>query len=279
MLKNPWGLLHGDRERPVRVENVPSGLACNCNCPTPGCGARFVAVHCKPPRQSHFRHYDAEDCGASYESAVHLLAKSILEREKQIMLPYLDVFTSRKIAKVNTFAVKERLVNRQSFQFDRAELEVWMDGRIPDVVLWKRDAKGIDRKLLVEIVVSHDISDDKMWWLQENQLATVKVYLSWANQAITEEQLKQCLIRGRDSWGGNIVHWAYHPRLEATQQAVDEYYLESLQDGTNGPNMSLKNRGQRKLSVAVTKNQQAQVDVHLTERKRQSDSVQRTLFE
>lgn len=98
MLKNPWGLLNGDPERLVRVEDVPSGLECNCFCSTLGCGARFVAAHCIPQRQSHFRHYEATDCEASCENAVHLLAKQILQCEKRIMLPHLDVTTSRSIA-------------------------------------------------------------------------------------------------------------------------------------------------------------------------------------
>ena len=204
-------------------------------------------MHCQPPRQSHFRHCDADDCGASYESAVHLLAKNILEREKRIMLPYLDVFTSMGIAKVNTFAVKERLVDRQLFRFDRAALEVWMDGRIPDVVLWKRDEAANDHRLLVEIVVTHDISKEKLQWIREGNLATIKVYLSWADRAITEDELKRCLIKGRAAWGGNIVHWVHHPKLEEMQRTVDEYYLESLRDGTNGPNMSLENRGRQRV--------------------------------
>lgn len=244
MLKNPWGLLNGDPGRLVRVEDVPSGLACDCYCPTPGCGARFVAVHCSPPRQSHFRHYSAEDCGASYESAVHLLAKQILNREKRIMLPYLDVGISRSIAKVGTFGVTERLVERQPFAFDRAELEVWMDGRVPDVVLWKRDRDGNDHRLLVEIVVSHDVSEEKLRWIRENDLATIKVYLGGVDQAITEKELKQVLMKGRSPWGGNIVYWAHHPKLESTQRAVDEFYLESLRNGTNRRNMSLNDREQ-----------------------------------
>jgi len=242
VLKNPWGLLNDDPGSLVRVEDVPSGLACNCYCPTPGCGARFIAVHCTPPRQSHFRHYEADDCEASYESAVHLLAKQILQREKRIMLPYLDVRISRSIARVGTFGLKERLVERQLFRFDRAELEVRMNERIPDILLWKRDNDGKDHRLLVEIVVTHDISEEKLQWIRENDLATIKVYLGGVDQAITEEDLGQVLLKGRAPWGGNVVYWAHHPKLATMQRAVDEFYLESLRNGTNGPNMTLNQR-------------------------------------
>ncbi len=249
MLENPLGLLNGDPENQVRAEDVPSGLACNCFCPTPGCGARFEAVHCRPPRQSHFRHYKAADCGVSYESAVHRLAKTILHREKRLMLPYLDVQVSRSIVKVGTFSLKERIVERKTYQFERAEIEVRMDAkaewRVPDVVLWKRDRDGIDRRLLVEIVVTHDVSEEKQKWIHERNLATIKVYLGWADQAITEDQLKQILISGRAPWGGNIVCWVHHPGREAIQREVDDYYLESLRDGTNCRGISLKNRGKQ----------------------------------
>jgi hypothetical protein len=158
------------------------------------------------------------------------------------MLPYLDVRISRSIARVGTFGLKERLVERQLFRFDRAELEVRMNERIPDIVLWKRDNDGKDHRLLVEIVVTHDISEEKLQWIRENDLATIKVYLGGVDQAITEEDLGQVLLKGRAPWGGNVVYWAHHPKLATMQRAVDEFYLESLRNGTNGPNMTLNQR-------------------------------------
>lgn len=267
MLKNPWGLLNGDPENLVRVEDVPSGLECDCVCPTPGCGARFVAVHCTPPRQSYFRHYEAADCETSYESAVHRLAKQILHREKQIMLPYLDVMTSRSIAKAGTFSLKERLVERQLFHFDRAELEVSMDGRTPDVVLRKRGRDGADHKLLVEIVVTHDVSEEKLKWIRENSLATIKVFLGAVDRAITDKELKQVLIKGRAPWGGNVVCWAHHPKLDIMQRLVDECYLESLRDGTNRRGISLKSHGQGnvpKLNAVVREPEPSLITKHGT---------------
>ena len=37
----------------------------------------------------------------------------------------------------------------------------------------------------------------KQKWIHERNLVTIKVYLGWADQAITEDQLKQFLISGR----------------------------------------------------------------------------------
>jgi hypothetical protein len=224
MIKNPYGLLNG---KLVTVDQVPSGLACGCVCPNPGCGARLVARHCDAGRESNFAHHAADECQASYESALHILAKEILGQRKRLMLPELKIESSRAIQRAATFRQRDILVKRQLFRFDRAELEVRMEGRIPDVVLYKSS-----RRLLVEIVVTHDITAEKLEWIRQQNLATVKVFLGWADRAIRERQLRKCLETGKSRFGDNIVTWVHHPKQMAAQEQLDEQYLRSLDDGT-----------------------------------------------
>ncbi|MDA1014208.1 MAG: hypothetical protein O3A00_07110 [Planctomycetota bacterium] len=43
-----------------------------------------------------------------------------------------------KLRKVGSFVTQEIfVVQRQRYGFDRVADEVWMDGRIPDIVMWK----------------------------------------------------------------------------------------------------------------------------------------------
>jgi hypothetical protein len=227
-LLNPLGLLNNDPATPVRVEDVSSGLGCNCNCAY--CGAPFVAVH-GTQRRWHFRHHNADDCGGSFETAVHLMAKQVLVAEQCMMLPYLKVRPAHELWKVGTFVTQEEIVvRRQLTHFDRVENEVRIGSRIPDIVAFKGD-----RKLLVEIFVTHDLTHDKIAWIRENDLATVRVDLSWIGYDVDIPALKKCLLYGRAvtcTPRFNIVSWVHHPQLAAAQLRVNEEYLKSIQRPT-----------------------------------------------
>lgn len=232
-LLNPLGLLDNDPLTPVRVDGLPSGLACNCYCAK--CGARFEAVHpSSPSRRSYFRHHKSEDCGGSFESAVHLMAKQVLLQNKCLMLPYLKVRPSRSLWQIGSFVTQEEMVvERQLVTFDRVEDEVWIDGRIPDIVMWKND-----RKLLVEVFVTHDISEEKLQWLRQQDVATVRINLSWAAYDIDTALLARCFRAGRAvnvTPRFNIVSWVHHPREAAAQARVNEAYLTSLSETHRHP--------------------------------------------
>ena len=221
-LKNPFGLRDGIL---VTAEDVLAGLACDCTCPS--CGAPLIARHGDSGRQSHFAHHNTDDCGASYETAAHMIAKEILHQTKAIMLPCLDVESSREIQVPGTFRAKERLVERHVLQFEKAQLEMRMKGRIPDVVLYKRG-----RQLLVEIVVSHDMTAEKLLWIREKNFATIRVSLTWSNPTTLQFDLRRCLSTGYDPHGRNIMLWAHHPMQLSTQERLNQSYLKSVADGT-----------------------------------------------
>ena|SRR5713226_6134104 len=223
-LTNPLGLLNNDPTHPVRVEDVANGLACNCYCAK--CGGQFVAV--RNAQTPHFRHHNCDDCSGSFETAVHLMAKQALVDTKTLMLPYLKVRPERKLWKVGSFVTQEILiVQRQRYEFDRVEDEVWMGERIPDIVMWKKD-----RKLLVEIVVTHEISDDKLRWIRDNDYATICVNMTWAKYDISHEMIRKSLRDGRMvncTPRLNIVSWVHHPQQAAAQEKVNRQYLATLQ--------------------------------------------------
>jgi hypothetical protein len=222
-LKNPLGLLNNDPTQPVRVENVANGLDCNCYCA--GCGGRFVAV--QNVQTPHFRHHNCDDCGGSFETAVHLMAKQVLVETRTLMLPYLKVRPEKKLWKGGSFVTQEIfVVERQRYHFDRVEDEVRMDGRIPDIVMWKGD-----RRLLVEIVVTHGICEEKLNWIRENDFPTIAVNMSWAHYDISLAMIRNALHDGRMvncTPRLNIMTWVHHPRQAATQEEVNQQYLATL---------------------------------------------------
>lgn len=221
-LLNPLGLLNNDPSQLVRVEDVPSGLACNCYCAK--CGERFEAVH-STSRRWHFRHHESTNCDGSFESAVHLLAKEVLVQTKCLMLPELKVKTSKALWVRGTRGFWETVVEPQLMHFDTVKDEVGMDGRVPDIVMWKGD-----RKLLVEIFVTHDLTEEKLVWIRERDLATISVNLSWANYDINADSLTRSLHEGLSvemTPRFNIVSWVHHPWTKAAQERVDAAYVKS----------------------------------------------------
>ncbi len=222
-IKNPLGLLNNDPTRIVRIEEVANGLNCNCYCAK--CGGRFVAVH--NGQTPHFRHHNCDDCGGSFETAVHLMAKEVLVETKTLMLPYLRVRPEKRLWKVGSFVPQEIfVVERQRYHFDRVEDEFWMGERIPDIVMWKGD-----RKLLVEIVVTYPICDGKLKWLREKDLSTIEVNMSWAGYGISRDMIRNALNDGRMANCTprlNIVTWVHHPRQAAAQEEVNNLYLATL---------------------------------------------------
>lgn len=77
-------LEYGIREgKVVRISEIPTdqrGLKCNCTCP--GCGKNLVA-RLGEKKQKHFAHQgDACDIASAQQTALHMLAKEIIEEKK-----------------------------------------------------------------------------------------------------------------------------------------------------------------------------------------------------
>lgn len=71
----------------ISINQVSSGLACNCSCP--GCGRRLVAKK-GAVQAHHFAHYAEalqDACTSAGESALHRFAKDILAERREISLP------------------------------------------------------------------------------------------------------------------------------------------------------------------------------------------------
>lgn len=224
MVENPYALRNNDLSDWVNIHEVEKGDGHEYFCPK--CRGRLIAVQPSDPRrQWFFRHHHVEDCGASRETAIHLMAKQILVEERTIMLPYLaikpepEVYgTYRWHRDVRIF----RLLQRQTHEFDSVEDEVWMDGRIPDIV-----ARTGKRKLLIEIVVTHDIDEEKLKWIQERNVSTIKVSLGILPYDANKEVIRECLLTGKHN-DHNIVWWVHHAKKQANQQRANEYYIDQV---------------------------------------------------
>lgn len=69
----------------IHVDSVSTGLACKCFCPH--CKSKLIAKNVGCREVHHFTHANGSDCIRAVESALHKMAKDILQEHKSIMLP------------------------------------------------------------------------------------------------------------------------------------------------------------------------------------------------
>lgn len=169
-----YGLLDG---KLVHIDDVEKGLVCNCLCPH--CEGRLIAKKGEY-RAKHFAHYKIADCNHGSETALHLMAKSIIEKSSKVFVPY--------IPKTEYDFSRDGKV----FEFDRAVLEQQLSNDIrADVVLYSGN-----NILNVEIKVTHKIDTNKAIELFNLGIPTIEIDLSDIKDRFTEELVGQRIFSG-----------------------------------------------------------------------------------
>lgn len=182
-------------DKMVSVGMVPSGLACNCVCPD--CGAPVEA--CRGPKRQYFRHAkNAQEtymCHNPLEISLHKAAEQLFKTGMDIWLPAQKIVIKDKYEKIIT---EDRL-----FHVDFVDVEPWLNGIIPDLVLYQGD-----EKIYVEIYVSHKVDSKKLNRLNERGIATLEIDLSsftdFGGEHHELEDLKT-LLEGRNDY----KKWVY----------------------------------------------------------------------
>lgn len=168
----------------VSIDVVQKGLQCDCKCPN--CGTKLVAKKGKNNKH-HFAHYNCADCNHGAESALHLLAKSILEQRKELFLPD---YRRNKTGRIVRFTD----VDLESRDYD---------GFVPDVVLRKKD-----HALCVEILVTHSVDEEKRKKIENSKVSTLEVDLSYLIDNYDEAAVVEALNTGKNSY------WIYNNKYE-----------------------------------------------------------------
>jgi hypothetical protein len=184
----------------VRVEDVPSGLACDCICPANDCAQALIASKGKKVAH-HFRHASGADgCRSGAETNAHIWAKQVLEKEKAIWLPAIQG-TVRGVT-ITTHP-------KQRFRFDAVRLETRMGEIVPDVVL----SKG-PRELIVEVQVTHACDAGKILKLEAAGTSTLEVDLSAYRTCEDEAEVRKAILTTAPR------RWLVNPKLAAAKQAA-----------------------------------------------------------
>ena len=231
MVKNPYGLRNKDPSDWVSVYEVDKSDGHEYFCAD--CGNKLFAVQpSDPKKQWFFRHEVLSECEGARETAIHKMAKQILVEERKIMLPYLLMKPEPEVYRKYKYHEEiklYRLGKRILFHFDTVQEEVWQNGRTPDIV-----AVSGERKLFVEIVVTHDIDEQKLSWIRERNISTLRVSLSGLPYAANKDDVRRCLMTG---WLNriNIIDWVHHARKQDHQQQANEFYIQQVMEKGLGP--------------------------------------------
>lgn len=184
----------------VSIQSVLPGLACNCFCPA--CNSRLIARKGKH-NTHHFAHYRKPECTHALESSLHAMAKLVLQRSDEIVLPPTYLHHREK-----------PIAFAQLFQYSSVSSEQYQDGIIPDIKL-----ASAGKNVLVEIAVNHPSTQNKIWKLQQAKLSAIEIdvktiYLELAGmgQGSNLEAFSESIIQG-------IRHkkWLFNPKQHALE--------------------------------------------------------------
>lgn len=172
--KVPFGLKDG---RLVFVHEVPTGIACGCICPDPACGQPLMACNSPLPNRArafHFRHATFnEGCGGR-ESAIHRMAKQLIERAHALTLP---AWSAGEFAFP---ALRAGLAPGSVTEVAVAEQRLRSDVRVTAVV----DAAVLPQ-LHIEVRVSHAVDHIKAARVMDGALNMIEIDLS----AVADDEL------------------------------------------------------------------------------------------
>ena len=191
-LKLTYGL--DSNERLVHVNDVPSGLACDCTCPE--CGALLIARKGKK-NQHHFAHANGADCAGARMTALHMLAQQIIQDERKIRTPWFKDYYEdpSKLICFESVLLEQR--------FKTAEIN-----RRPDCVgiIKKGD---IEYKVWIEIKVKHAIDEEKKKDIIGLGAICMEIDISaLLNNKYTEDSVQKALFDVYDN-----KEWINYPAL------------------------------------------------------------------
>lgn len=186
--KLPFGMQDG---RLLHISEVDRGLACNCICPS--CSHPLVArkgdhtVH-------HFAHHKGKECEHGFETALHIATKEILERNKKIIVPRVEV----------DFFYYNRswlISGEREIIFDDVELERKYHDVIPDVIGYING-----KPLMIEVTVTHKTGEEKIQKVRERGISILEIDLSKFNRIFSIEELEKEVILNTENkkWLLNI---------------------------------------------------------------------------
>ena len=140
----------------VHIDSVPNGNNCGCFCPH--CKEELCARNNGEKRIHHFSHKSGADCAGAIESALHIMAKEILQEIKCVQLPNIIVHYIIKNEDTAESQQYDREESADLLKFDKIDVEC------TDIETNLRpDCIGYygDKKIWIEFKRTHAVDEEK----------------------------------------------------------------------------------------------------------------------
>lgn len=196
----------------VSIDEVESGVACNCVCPA--CHQKFIARKGEFITP-HFAHYPKGDCENGYETSLYLMAKRILEDTGSIILPSVTLGNCNPVC----------LDESRNIKIKNVHLEQTADDIPIDIII--EDIEG--NKYCLKMRVSRDIDKNDLSKIQKYELNTLEYDLSKIGKSyhIFRDDLAEILFDDNCP-----PKWIYHPKLERAKKVygihVDKLFCDKF---------------------------------------------------
>jgi hypothetical protein len=180
------------------VSEVQNGLDCGCVCAN--CKHPLIAKNNPANRKvAHFAHQSGRECSAAFETTLHLLAKSILQKTKRLKLPKYhydyDQFNNESVFRESVDLAFDNIILEKSIEFNGGRI-------IPDAI-----GEIQTKQIFIEFANTHFVDPDKKNKLKAIRVACIEIDLS--DQPLDEVQLTEFF--NSDS---TFKYWILNPKLD-----------------------------------------------------------------
>ena len=218
-IKLKYGIRNGMVVSIDELSVMDRGLQCHCVCP--GCGQELQARIGTGKRQPHFAHNNTScDIHSAHQTALHLMAKEIIEQEKKIKLPPIFVKLhdiASELGDYDGYTLPDEVeaIAGTIVDCDRVIVEKRLSSIVPDLII---ETHG--KQLLVEIAVTHFVDEEKQVRVRQLGIPMIEINLrSLVNEQCSRSDLKKILINQPD-----CKCWIYTPKEnEARIRGIEKY--------------------------------------------------------
>ena len=183
--------------RSVSIHSVDNGLQCGCTCPK--CGEPLVAYN-NPGNKTiaHFQHQSLKDCHGVYETAIHYLAKEVIQDQGYLIVPDIRFQLNNPFASAYDISVYDpkpvnEILGTARIYFDSVEVEVSNGSFRPDL---KCVVKG--KPMYVEIAVTHFVDTEKEVKINRSGTPVLEIDLSECDRMSSKADLTRALSNAVD---------------------------------------------------------------------------------